>query len=104
MRFYIIPFNQGVNMKLKLLILMILAVTVTACEENKGISTSYVEELEARVSVLEEELLTVKKRVAYFEGVSASLIDKVSSQQSTYHCHQITDRTGNMNTLKEVCD
>ena len=49
-------------MKLKLLILMILAVTVTACEENKGISTSYVEELEARVSVLEEELLTVKTK------------------------------------------
>jgi len=92
-------------MKLKLLILMILAVTVTACEENKGISTSYVEELEARVSVLEEELLTVKKRVAYFEGVSASLIDKVSSQ-STYHCHVITDDTtrgATASRVYEVC-
>tara|TARA_B100001964_G_scaffold206983_1_gene238511 strand:- start:67 stop:318 length:252 start_codon:yes stop_codon:yes gene_type:complete len=83
---------------------MILTVTVTACEENKGISTNYVEELEARVSVLEEELLTVKKRVAYFEGVSASLIDKASSQQTNhthhvvgYHCHYVAG-------LGKVCE
>ena len=64
----------------------------------------------AMVNLNKEELLTVKKRVAYFEGLSVSLIDKVSLQKSPYHCHSVpieAHRTNNplqSNQYKEVCD
>ena len=57
-------------MKLKLLILMVLALTVTACG---GVSTAYVEDLEARITALEE---TVEKHNERFKKVS-----------TTNHCH-----------------
>ena len=46
-------------MKLKLLILMVLALTVTACEEPQVYSTDYVDKLEARVSVLEKVFINI---------------------------------------------
>ena len=54
----------------------------------------------AMVNLNKEELLTVKKRVAYFEGVSASLIANIS-KSSNYHCHRIP--TG-YDTYQDVCD
>ena len=61
-------------MKIKLLILMILALTVTAC--GGGISTDYVDKLEARITALEE---TVEKHNEDLKKVP-----------TTDHCHHTT--------------
>ena len=64
-------------MKIKLLILMVLALTVTACEES--ISTAYVEDLEARVTQLETRLnqSTVAPRVTTLEKKINIICDEV---------------------------
>jgi len=82
-------------MKIKLLILMVLALTVTACEEPQVYSTDYVDKLEARITELEKLVgVTSPDNEPVWEVINdnfSAVADDIRRLERKYapisHCH-----------------